>query len=109
LLARLSDNVKSICRLGFGIYKLEEVRTNMTLIKKSTLCAVIFLCSNAAFASNVNNHTTNLTHTTTDKPQSIMTVASADFSFTTIEEHDGRLVSYGRRGGLNARRVSLRR
>ncbi len=74
----------------------------MSIIKKSALCAVLLLFANTAFAKN----TTELSNFTKNKPQSIMTITSADFSFDSIDEMDGRVLV---RGGVRARRVSLRR
>lgn len=82
----------------------------MTIIKKSTLCAIFVLCSSSAFANNTTNDNKHLKSIPQGKSQSIMTLASADFPFSIIEEHDGRVLVHGRRGGgIKARRVSLRR
>ncbi len=98
--------------MSIGIRHLLNGRreSNMTIIKKSTLCAVFVLCSSVAFANNTTNTTTHSKDIPQGKSQSTMTLASADFPFSILEEHDGRVLVQGRRGGgIKARRVSLRR
>ena len=79
----------------------------MTFIKKSALCTVFVFFSNTVFANDITEHSYLLKN----KPQSIMTLASADFSFDSLDETDGRVLirGTGGRGGIRARRISLRR
>ena len=63
---------------------------------------MVLLFSNTAFAKN----TTELSNFIKTKPQSTFTITSADFSFDSIDEMEGRVLV---RGGVRARRVSLRR
>jgi hypothetical protein len=98
--------------MSIGIRHLLNGRreSNMTIIQKSTFCAILVLCSSVAFANNTTNNITHSKDIPQRKPQSMMTLASADFQFSIIEEHDGRVLVHGRRGGgIKARRVSLRR